>query len=86
MQAAHDRSIRSHFGVLILCLPAVIRKPLFKCFIHMLREVNPQVAANIESSPTSPSAAKGKSKKASKYINKVKRFPAIKFMRVARLC
>ena len=49
----------------------VIRKPLFKCFIHMLREVNPQVAANIESSPSAPTASRGKSKKASRYINKV---------------
>ena len=28
-----------------------MRKPLYKCFIHMLREVNPQTAKLIESTP-----------------------------------
>ena len=30
---------------------AVIRKPLYKCFIHMLREINPNAAKGIESTP-----------------------------------
>ncbi len=33
---------------------AVVRKPLYKCFIHMLREVNPQTAKLIETSPRIP--------------------------------
>lgn len=30
---------------------AVVRKPMYKCFIHMLREVNPQAAKQIETTP-----------------------------------
>lgn len=35
----------------VLVLRAVIRKPLFKCFIHTLREVNPAAAHAIDSQP-----------------------------------
>ena len=31
---------------------AGVRKPLYKCFIHLLREINPEAAAAIESGPS----------------------------------
>lgn len=33
---------------------AVIFKPLYKCFIHTLRAVNPEEAARVEASPPQP--------------------------------
>ncbi|KAL3159539.1 hypothetical protein ABBQ38_009954 [Trebouxia sp. C0009 RCD-2024] len=34
-----------------LLVPLVIRKPLYKCFIHMLRDINPDTARIIETTP-----------------------------------
>ena len=34
-----------------LPVAAVIRKPLYKCFIHMLRDINPSTARAIETTP-----------------------------------
>ena len=30
---------------------SAIRKPLYKCFVHILREVNPEMAQSIEDTP-----------------------------------
>ncbi|KAK9798600.1 hypothetical protein WJX73_006804 [Symbiochloris irregularis] len=35
----------------VLVLRSVIRKPLYKCFVHVLREVNPEMAQSIENTP-----------------------------------
>ncbi|KAL0036741.1 hypothetical protein WJX79_008135 [Trebouxia sp. C0005] len=37
--------------VIMLVVRSFVRKPLYKCFIHMLREVNPQTAQVIETTP-----------------------------------
>ncbi|DBA86033.1 TPA: hypothetical protein ACH3X1_005561 [Trebouxia sp. C0004] len=37
--------------VIMLVVRSFVRKPLYKCFIHMLREVNPQTARVIETTP-----------------------------------
>lgn len=37
--------------VTMLIVRSFVRKPMYKCFIHMLREVNPQAAKQIETTP-----------------------------------
>lgn len=53
-------------------MPAVIRKPLFKCFIHTLREVNTAAAHAIDSQPRIQNPRKKTWRQwVTSYVNKV---------------
>jgi len=48
--------------LLMLLLRSFIHKPIFKCFIHTLRDINPTLAKQVETSPVLP----GKPQRSSK--------------------
>jgi hypothetical protein len=52
--------------LLMLLLRSWLHKPIFKCFIHTLRDVNPALAQQIETTPTLPNARKASEQAESK--------------------
>ena len=54
MSSIQDQPPSSLCSVTLRALRAVIFKPLYKCFIHTLRAVNPDEAARVEASLPQP--------------------------------